>query len=244
MSTDNNTRTDSPFNIWWVVSGIGIVLVVVALILVLIFGRGGASDDNAAPAETTTSAPVSTETPDAAATTSCDLDDTNQDIPVSGPEAEWEAQTYLLVPTSREFGPSPLADSKWACFAHSPTGALFAAANVVAGAGGPEYEAFMPDAAVNNAALEAWIAGEDPATHTQSAGRVAQFSGFQMVSVQDDAVVVNLSITQGDVNAFIRVSMVWTSSVGTWNVDMATSDFDFEATDLQGFTPWGATDGS
>ena len=246
MSTDNNTKTDSPFNMWWVVSGIGAVLVVIALILVLVFGRGGGSDD-AAPAQTSSPsvAPApSNSADDNASPTSCDLDDSNQDIPVAGPEADWQAQAYLLVPMSTEFGPTALPGSEWGCFAHSPTGALFAAANVIAGAGGPDYETFMPDAAVDNSALEAWIAGEDPAAHTQSAGQVAQFSGFQMVSVEDDSVVVNLALTQGEVSASVTVSLVWNSDLGTWNVEMATSVFDFETTDLQGFTPWGASSGS
>jgi hypothetical protein len=247
MSTDNNTRTDSPFNIWWVVSGIGIVLVVVALILVLIFGRGGASDDDAAPVDTTTSEPVSTETADATATTSCDLDDGNQDIPVTAPEATWTTVDYLLVPSSNEFGPAPLEGSEWACFAHSPTGALFAAAQVMAGASGPDYESFMNDAGVDNAALQAWIAGENPETHTQSPGNVAQFAGFQMASVAPDRVTVKLAIAQSGISGSYTADMVWDDVDGTWKVDMSASTFfDNVATleNLNAFTPWAATDGS
>jgi hypothetical protein len=242
MSTDNSTDTDSPFNIWWVVSGVVLVLVVIALIVVLIFGEGGKKDTASTTPAIATSEPAPSGST-AETSSPCLLDDRDQDIPVVGPRADWEPQTYLLVPQSNEFGPSPLPGSQWACFAHSPTGALFAAANVVAGAAGADYETFMADAAISNAALEAWIAGEDPAAHTQEAGEVAQFSGFQMLSVEDDAVVVNLSLTQDSVDAAVKVSLVWNDADGTWNLDMATSDFDFKATDLTGFTKWAATDG-
>jgi hypothetical protein len=248
MSTDNNTRTDSPFNIWWVVSGIGIVLVVVALILVLIFGRGGASDDDAAPVDTTMSEPAPTETASAApAASSCGLDDGNQDIPVSAPEATWTTVDYLLVPSSNEYGPAPLEGSEWSCFAHSPTGALFAATHVLAGAAGPDYETFMNAAAVDNTALQAWIAAEDPDTHTQSPGAVAQFVGFQMTSVAPDRVTVKLALAQSEITGSYTVDMVWDEADGTWKVDMSASTFfDNVATleNLNTFTPWAATSGS
>ena len=247
MSTDNNTKTDSPFNIWWVVSGIGIVLVVVALILVLVFGRGGASNDDAAPEGTATSEPAPTESADVATTTSCDLDDGNQDIPVTAPEATWTTVGYLLVPSSNEYGPVPVEGSEWSCFAHSPTGALFAATHVLAGAGGPDFEAFMNAAAVDNSALQAWIAAEDPETHTQSPGNVAQFAGFQMTSVAPDRVTVKLALAQSGITGSYTVDMVWDDADGAWKVDMSASTFfDNVATleDLDTFTPWSAIDGS
>jgi len=246
MSTDNNTKTDSPFNIWWVVSGIGIVLVVVALILVLVFGRGSGSDEDAAPAAPSASEPAPAETGAAApSSTSCDLDDSNQDIPVAAPEATWTAIDYLLVPSSNEYGPAPLDGSEWSCFAHSPTGALFAATHVLAGAIGADYEAFMADAAVDNAALRSWVVAQDPETHTQTAGNVAQFAGFQMTSVEADRVTVKLGLSQSDVSGSYTVDMVWDDVDGTWKVDMSASTFfdNLAVLDnLNAFTPWSATD--
>jgi hypothetical protein len=247
MSTDNNTRTDSPFNIWWVVSGIGVVLVLVALILVLIFGRGGASNDDAAPSGAATSAPISTESADSDSATSCDVDSRNQDIPVAGPEATWTAVDYLLVPSSNEYGPAPLEGSEWSCFAHSPTGALFAAAHVLAGAVGPDYESFMAAAAVDNAALQTWMTAQNPETHTQTPGDVAQFAGFQMTSVEADRVTVKLGLSQSDVSGSYTVDMVWDDVDGTWKVDMGASTFFDNLAildNLNAFTPWSATDGS
>ena len=249
MSTDNNTKTDSPFNMWWVVSGIGAVLVVVALILVLVFGRGGESDD-AAPAQTSSasSAPApSSSADDSASSTGCDLDDSNQDIPVRAPEATWTTVDYLLVPTSNEYGPAPLEGSEWACFAHSPTGALFAATHVIAGASGLEYESFMNDAAVENSARAGWIAGESPENRAQTAGNVAQFAGFQMTSVADDRVTVKLALAQSGVLGSYTVDMVWDDADGTWKVDMSASTFFDNVAILETldtFTPWSATDGS
>lgn len=248
MSTDNNTRADSPFNIWWVVSGIGIVLVVVALILVLIFGRGGASNDDAAtPAATATSDPTPSETGGSASTTSCDLNSGNQDIPVEGPEATWTTVDYLLVPSSNEYGPAAVEGSEWSCFDHSPTGALFAAAHVLAGAAGPDFESFMADAAVDNTALRSWIVAENPATHTQSPGDVAQFAGFQMASVETDRVTVKLALAQSGISGSYTVDMVWDDVDGTWKVDMSASTFFNNVATIENldtFTPWAATSGS
>jgi hypothetical protein len=244
MSTDNNTKADSPFNMWWVVSGIGVVLVVVALILVLVFGRGGETDNATAPTDTGTSEPAVTGTADSAPAISCDLSE-NQDIPVAGPEASWSPSGYLLVPSSDEFGPVPLENSEWSCFAHSPTGALFAAAHVLERASGPDYESFMEAAAVDNPSRDAWVAGEDPATHTQTASDVAQFMGFQMTSVETDAVTMKLALSDGDVLGAYTVALVWDAEAGTWKVDMSVSTFfdRVEVLDsLTAFTPWSATD--
>jgi len=244
MSTDNNTRTDSPFNIWWVVSGIGIVLVVVALILVLIFGRGEASDDDAAPVDTATSEPAPIETSDdaAASDSACGLE-ASSEIPTAAPASEWNADGLFVVPFSDAIGPEPLPDSAWSCFAHSPSGALFASAHYVAGLTNSDYEAFMRAASVDNASLATYLATTSPGSHKQEAGRVAQIGGFRFDSVDDNEVITSIALQDGELTAAFRIGMVWDDEAGTWKADVSRSTLTAEQADIATYTPWGAVNG-
>lgn len=248
MSTASSTQNESPFNIWWVVSGIGVVLAIVALVVVLMFGRGGETPGgNAAPVNPPATEPSPPGDSGEESASGCNLNEDDQDIPVAAPEATWTTVGYLLVPSSNDYGPVPLEGSEWSCFAQSPTGALFAAAHVLVGAGGSDYESFMTDAAVSNAAREAWIAGESPETRTQTPGNVAQFAGFQMAAVAADRVTVKLAMTQSGISGSYTADMVWDSDADTWKVDMTTSTFFDELAlleNLDAFTPWSATNGS
>lgn len=245
MSTDS-TDNRSPFNIWWVVSGVLLAIVILALVVVLIYGGGPSGDNNANPTPAPTeSADTGDDPPDTAdpSTSTCDLDDSDQDIPTTGPEANWMNEGLILIPSSPKYGPQNITDSEWSCFAHSPTGALFAASHFVARIAGPEYESFVSDAAVQNEALDAWLVNEDPDTHQQQPGRVAQIAGFQYQSVEPDEVIVNIGARQGDVEAAFRVGLVWDDSEGTWKGDFATSTLMPFEIDLNDYTTWGASVG-
>lgn len=236
-------ETSNPFNAWWWIAG-GFLLLIVVLVAVVIATSSG-SEPDPDPSSDISAAPSPSSTTGA----ELDEDDTcipggaNQDIPVSGPEAQWEAVGYFMVPTSPEYGPVDGPEPLWPCFAHSPTGALFAAANFFAGLGEPNYEEFSAVAAVDNPALPAWLATQDPSDRTQTPGRVAQIAGFQFQQVEPDAVIVSLGFRQEDIEAEVRISMVWDDALDNWRGDLATSQLTPSIADLAAFTSWGATDG-
>ncbi|WP_159796672.1 hypothetical protein [Puerhibacterium puerhi] len=249
MSDDNSAPTQSPINAWWWVSAGFIVLVVIAIV-VAIAARSGSADDDAEPSVATTSQPPVSSSVEPSSSSSarggaCGLPAGSQDIPVTGPDAQWQPSGgYFMVPTSPEAGPIAGEDPAWPCFAHSATGALFAAPHAFAGLAGPEYETFAAAAALPGQARESWIASQDPAAHQgQTAGRVAQIAGFQFQKVEPDAVVVDLGFRQDEVEGSMRVSLVWDDETDNWLIDLATSRFDWVASDLSAFTAWSASDG-
>lgn len=246
--SDENASNRGGFNTWWFVSAGFILLIIVALIIVLVVGhnRGNGNPGGAASAPTSTgSGRGSTQPSSGGGGTdgACDLPSKNQDLPVSGPSATWKSDGYFKYPTSTTYGPVATDDLPgWACFAHSPTGALFAAANVFDGLAGTKYASVAKAAGVDNSARSEWISAQDPAQHTQSAGGVAQISGYQFTSVKPDAAVIRLEFSQADVNAFETFSLAWDASAGTWKLDFSTSTIDSaeQVQNANAFTPWAA----
>jgi hypothetical protein len=235
----------SPFNKWWAASGILLALVVVALVMVLFLGRGEGDAEGTSPSASPT--PTDASSPSAPASpvgvVGCDLDDSNQDIPTVGPAAEWEASQYLLVPRSDTYGPDGQVGERWGCYAKSPTGALFAAANLIDGIAGADYAEFVEDAALETATRDAWVANENPAAHQQEPGRVAQFAGFQYVSVEPSSVILLLALQDSEVVGSLRIGLSWSDSSNTWLMNFDTSDLDVEEAELDVFTPWSASNG-
>ena len=59
----------------------------------------------------------------------CGLPAGSQRIPTEGPAADWDTLGAYQAPRSKAYGPGKVVDEIRSCFAHSPSGALFAAAN-------------------------------------------------------------------------------------------------------------------
>jgi hypothetical protein len=247
LSTNDSTEKDSPFNVWWIISGVGLLLVVAAVVVVLIFGRGNDGDDGAAPAPTpsvsATSKPSASSEGDSANNGSaCDLAG-GSEIPTAGPPAEWSNRELFIVPSSAEFGPVQIPGSEWGCFSQSPTGALFAAANYVAGLGDEGYEEFMREASLENESLDSYLATTSPGSHKQEPGLVGQIAGYQFVGVEDDLVIVNLAVQLNDITGAFKIGLSWDAEAGTWKADLSRSDLTLTQTELTAYTPWNATIG-
>ena len=148
-----------------------------------------------------------------------------------------------MVPTSPEYGPVATDDSAWPCFAPSPTGALFAAVHLFIGLNETDYVEVAESATVDNPARSQWVSAQDLEAKGQEAGRVAQVAGFQFQQVETDRVVIDLGLRQNDVEASIRLGLVWDEAAGTWLGDFSMSQLEPVLADLATFTPWGATGG-
>ncbi|MBF4636234.1 hypothetical protein ITJ38_17625 [Agreia pratensis] len=247
MSTNDNSEKDSPFNVWWVVSGIVLILVIVGLVIVLIFGpgKGGNNAGHPTPGPMPSSSnalPNSAGSSNSAGDSACDLP-AGDDIPTSAPAAEWSNRQLFIVPSSKEFGPVSIPGSEWGCYSHSPSGALFAAANFVAGLGDEKYESFMREASLNNESLDSYLATTSPGSHKQEPGLVGQIAGFQFVGVEDDVVIVNLAVKLNDITGAFKIGLVWDQGSGTWKADVSRSDLTLRTTELTAYTPWNATNG-
>lgn len=250
--TDNSTGERSPFNSWWWVAAGFLVAIAIVLGLIL-SGEIGAGDGNStAPSGTSSAAPPQDDgavtgaesTAGTPAADACAATADSQSIPTTGPAATWQTDVYFKYPTSTTFGPLPNPkSSEWGCFAHSPTGAVFAAANFFRGLAGADYESFAAEASLDSAARQEWLSQQKPALHQQTAGRVAQIAAFRLLATQPDSTVVSLGFQQGDVQATVKVALTWDAATDNWKADFAASDLKPVQADLSQYTKWAASNG-
>ncbi len=253
MSDDNSdsNRGLVKFNAWWLAAAILVLAVIAALVLVLTFGGRDNPEGGSTPsgAPSTPSQPSENKSTPPETGGVCDLP-SGSDIPTVGPDAEWVNRSFLLVPESPTFGPVEREDSSWGCFAHSPTGALFGAANFMGGlqasSDADSFLAFVETATVDNPGRANFIEEQSAAFGTpKEPGRTGQISGFRFDRVEADEVVVRIGLNQGTgsetVTAFISFAMVWDSSASTWLVDVERVPFSPSIGDLVGFTTWDAS---
>src|SRR4051795_11509350 len=108
---------------------LGIVIIAVVGILLIRPGESSDSDHGTPPQSSNDGKPAASADPAASV---CGLAPGSQEIPQTPPEAKWELVGKVAAPTAAAVGPGRKEGKLRTCYAHSPTGALFAAANFIA----------------------------------------------------------------------------------------------------------------
>jgi len=130
---------ESPFSsLGFVVSAIGVGMLIVAAIVVVVASHTG-HGTSVANLHATASKPLASTqaTADAVQSTEnprgCGLPAGNQTVPVSAPESSWTLVGAMAAPSApATFGPQRIENGLRVCFAHNPTGALYALASFFA----------------------------------------------------------------------------------------------------------------
>lgn len=250
MSDDSSNRGLSKFNAWWLAAAILILGVIAALVLILIFGQQTTPNGSPTGSPSTPSAQPSAsgEEEPPATDGACDLP-TGSDIPTTGPDAEWVNHSGFLAPYSGEFAAPSEAGALWDCYAQSPTGALFGAANFMAGlqdsTDEDAFRSFIEAAAVDNNGRSTFITDNSEIAGPREPGRTAQISGFRFDSVEADEVVVRVGLSQSagseTVTAYVSITMVWDMSASNWLVDVERVNLRPTVDNLAGYTNWSST---
>jgi hypothetical protein len=233
VNEDQNPLTKPKFIISAVVVAI---IAALAIILALIPRSGGTPA--AGPA--TAAAGTSTAQPSPASEASvCGLPSGDQAKPATAPaETKWELVGKIAAPTSpQQFGPGRTeADGLRSCFAHSPTGALYAAANVTALSGAGKARLVFEDLAVPSPERDALLAQPDTAP---TSGTTAQIAGYQVRSYDSDRAVIVIA-AKGDNGALVSVPVPLQWYGGDWKVVVPAtgSTGGGQLSDLSGFIPW------
>lgn len=213
---------------------IGLIVVAGLAVVVLRLVSGGSTSDD----ERTT--PTSEPSTSAGSSSACDLPDGSQDVPTTAPDTKWYFKAKIAVPKSPVFGPAEGAaeGSIARCFAHSPTGALFAAATIAA-----ETSSFSPTA--GDAILAHVVAGDlrDEMVRTldPAPGPLTQIVGFKFEDSTRDRVTVTLATrivdgpNAGAVGA-TPMTLVWVE--GDWKQELNPSATTVVLTSLDGFVQW------
>jgi hypothetical protein len=130
-------------------------------------------------------------------TNSCALPDGDQAIPSSRPPKAdlWEISRRVAVPRSSAYGPARTdSDGFRRCFAHSPTGAVYAAYNVIA--------ALADQTKIIPTATKLLVPGRDTDLLLQevrketadTASTPAQIAGYRIVDADRDRVTIMLAM--------------------------------------------------
>ncbi|GAA0575693.1 hypothetical protein HPO96_15890 [Kribbella sandramycini] len=142
----------------------------------------------------------------------------------------WQFEDDMLFPTQQEAGPALMsARGVRSCFAHSPTGAVFATFTLLAQIKNP---ALTPDVLANRIAPSKGrtvAIEQNKATPTPfSEVKTAQFVGFKVLDYQPNRAIVSIAVAFDERRvAALPVTMVWTS--GDWK-GLLQADGSFNGT--------------
>jgi hypothetical protein len=207
--------------------------------------HGTANGSAATPTVATPRAPDRSGASQAAerGTNSCALADGDQKVPDKAPPVEgWEVSRRVVVPKSAIFGPAKTdPDGFRRCFAHSPTGALFAAYNALAALADqrqavPTVRKLMVPGANTDALIQ-----ELRDESSSDDGAVTQLAGFRILDADRDRATIMLALPVETQYMSVTLTLVWED--GDWRVQPPLPGNPVGAPfsqhrDLSDFVPW------
>jgi hypothetical protein len=217
-----------------------VVAVIVALGVVLsvtgVFGGGDPATPPAAAAPSPTADPQGSV---------CGL----TDVALSGPvdqapaDAQWVLVGTIAAPSVPGQGPGLVDDDGFrSCFAHTPTGAVVAAANLAAlGSYPPVRARFNEQALAPGAGRDAVLA--KPAAQGASDGPRLELVGFQLLRYTGDQADVDLAL-RTSTGSLLGFTGYLTWAEGDWKVRLADDGSDLSSvspiSSLDAYVPWSA----
>lgn len=232
MNEDQNPLTKPKFIISAVVVAI---IVALGIILALPKGEGTPTAEPTNAATTTPSAQPSA----AAGASICGLPSGDQAKPATTPtDTKWELIGKIAAPTSpTQFGPGKTdTNGLRSCFAHSPTGALYAASNVAVLSATGKARLVYEQLAVPSPERDALLGQPEP---QETSSVTAQIAGFQIRSYDTDRAVIVIA-AKGSNGALVSVPVPLQWHSGDWKVVVPASGSTGggQISDLSGYVPW------
>lgn len=214
---------------WWAGRGVLVSGVFLAVVIVVagVFSVVGARSSSSSPSR----ARVDT------GGSRCGLPAGSQDPVVGPPRASWVLVGGIAAPSVPGAGPGIVEADDRRCFAHSPLGALVAAANFLPVTGhardpGLGMDHYAPGRLRDVYARQPAIP-VDPGTSVQTVA-------FKVVPLGRDAVDVSLALRIDGVLAYVVLPMRW-SSPGDWRVQLLSAGQPVDAGRLDStvdYVPW------
>jgi hypothetical protein len=221
---------------------LGIVIVVAVGILLIKPGDSSDSSGGTSPANGNGGKPAARKDPAASA---CGLAAGSQDVPQTPPEAQWELIGKIAAPKSEAIGPGIAEGKRRLCFAHSPTGALFAAVNFVAvAARDPNNTDVLRELTAAGRARDESLRANANSSDEGSQGGGLQVAAFRMSDYGGNETTVDLAFAV-QAKGFVRLPLPLRWERGDWKVVVTTAEGPFanyEAlANLSGYVPWSGT---
>jgi len=243
---DNNER--SPFTKPGFILAAALIVALIAAVAVIALLPRGNEEPNTQPTTPASSPAPATSAP-AADESVCGLPSSDETTLGAAPESEWELAGKVVVPTEPETaGPGTKEEDGFrACFAQTPTGALFAAANLI-GLGSTDdvdlqlkfTEQLVVPGVGQEAALDDLRQREKSSTASSSDASL-QIAGFQLRSYKDDAANVDIAfrVDNGAIG-HANIPLRWLD--GDWKAELADNgqllNDPVQLNDLSGYIPW------
>ncbi|GAB2723027.1 hypothetical protein ACX801_21020 [Arthrobacter bambusae] len=233
VNEDQNPLTKPKF----IISAVVVAIIVALGIILALVPKGSGS---AAPEAST--APASTgSTPSAAteAASVCGLPAGDQSKPATAPaDTKWELVGKVAAPTSPKlFGPGKTEPNGLrSCFAHSPTGALYAATNLTALSSSGKAVLVYEQLAVPSPERDAVLRSSPTAVPNSV---TAQLVGFTIRSYDSDRAVIDLAF-KGSNGSLVSIPVPLQWYGGDWKfvVPATGNTGSRQIADLSGYIEW------
>lgn len=202
------------------------LLVLLGIILAVTSGPQAGTKDAVTPAPAPTPAPAARTNPDASV---CGLPAGSAAVPSQAPTAKWELVGGVAAPTApKTIGPGTVQNGLRSCFAHSPTGALYAAVNVIAmTASDAQREGFVRKLTVPGVGRDRALANLGPSSNASTALQVA---GFTINDYRKSSAVVDLAfrVDTGNSAGYVHLPLAMRWLEGDWKLALPDTGKPFD----------------
>lgn len=225
---------------------IAAVLVIALVVLGAVLALGGRDEPGDTPTATAAAATTTPVPAGAGVESVCGLPGyADSGTLTTPPAAEWLFQGTTAYPTAPEYGPGAATpEGVRYCFQHTPTGALFAAANAIAQGSDPATaRAWLEYFLAASPAREELLA--DSSEASSSSNTRLEIAGFRVLSYDGDGARIDVAArVAGSGNTAygsIIYELVWED--GDWKLHVTNPESPLnmaQIPDLAGYINWGA----
>lgn len=222
----------------FILSAALIIALAAAVIVVAVWPKSGSNPAAGPNSSPSTPSPSSSSASEGVEASVCGLSGTKETALGAAPDSDWELVGRTAVPAAPETsGPGAVSDAGIRyCFAKSPSGALFAAANIFGLVSSGEQRAVLTELAADTAARDQQLQELD---ETQSAPSGAQIRGFQLQNYTESSATIDLGIElpNGAVGS-VPIPLVWEG--GDWKLNVVEGGISGskQLNDLSAYIPW------
>jgi hypothetical protein len=245
QSTESTTESNPFTKPGFIIAAALVVALIAAAIVIFMLPKGqGKAQTAPAPVESGAASARPSASPETDASV-CGLPSSSETSLGSAPTSKWELVGKMATPMDSKVGPGTTDESGFrTCFAHSPTGALYAAMNVAAlgSSGSTELQQKLADKLlVPGTGRDAAMREVAAATKSTAPSTPIQVRGFLIKSYTPSEADIDLAFST-DTGALGRTtfSMRWLD--GDWKVKPADNGVPFgnisQLRDLSGFILW------
>jgi hypothetical protein len=224
-------------------------VVTLVILLGLILALTGGSDGDAGGGST--SPPAAPATPQGSGQKTdasvCGLPAGDNTVPTKPPPGKWELVGRVAVPTAvKSVGPGTVRNGLRSCFVHSPTGALYAAVNVIAmTASDAQREAFLRRLTAPGVGRDRALSNLGPSSDATSTG--LQVAGYSISDYRPSSVVVDLAfrVDKGNAAGYVHLPLALRWLDGDWKLAVPDTGQPFNGMarlpSLAGYVTWKAS---